>query len=179
MQFGTLEFKPVDRHGNLVAASTRRAIEQYGLSDVWVSEIDPELADTAAFCERYNISQGTSANCVIVEAKRGDNTWYAACVILATTKADINGVVRKQIGARRVSFAPMELTISMTEMEYGGITPIGLPADWPILVDSRVVETARVIIGGGVRGSKLLVPGILLATLPNALVIDMVKPLQA
>ena len=116
-----------------------------------------------------------SANCVIVEAKRADKTWYAACVILATNRTDINGIVRRHLDARKVSFAPMNLAVNMTSMEYGGITPIGLPPEWPIIIDSQVANTGQAIIGSGLRKSKLLVSGSLLASLPNSTVFDISK----
>ena len=175
MQFGKLNFIDISASPQLVPGVVLDSIKSNNLSDVFVSEIDPTLADTAAFCEAYAVDLEVSANCVIVEAKRGDKTWYAACMILATNRADINGVVRKHLDARKISFAPMDLAVSMTGMEYGGITPIGLPADWPIIIDSRVNDTDKIIIGSGLRTSKILVSGNLLASLPNAIVLDIVK----
>lgn len=175
MQFGKLSFGDVLSSPALVPNVVLESVKGNALEDVLVSKIDPGLADTAAFCDAYDIGLEVSANCVIVEAKRGDRTWYAACMILATNRADINGIVRKQLDARKISFASMELAVGMTGMEYGGITPIGLPADWPIIVDSRVSKTDKVIIGSGLRGSKLLVDGRLLASLPHATVLDIVK----
>lgn len=135
---------------------------------VEVTEIDPELADTAAFCNRYGVAADESANCVVIQAKRGSEQWLGACVVLATTRADVNGLVRKHLGARKASFAPVELAVAQSGMEYGGITPIGLPTSWPLLIDSRVVEAERVVVGSGIRGSKLIVGGPALATLPGA-----------
>jgi prolyl-tRNA editing enzyme YbaK/EbsC (Cys-tRNA(Pro) deacylase) len=170
-----LSFQPVSQYYELVALPTKDAVLEYELEDVKVCEIDPSLADTAAFCEYYDIGLDVSANCVIVEARRGDKTWYAACMVLAMTKADINGVIRRHLDARKLSFASMDKAISLTHMEYGGITPIGLPDDWPILVDSQVAGLKSAVIGSGVRGSKLLVSGELLAKLPNAIVISITK----
>jgi prolyl-tRNA editing enzyme YbaK/EbsC (Cys-tRNA(Pro) deacylase) len=175
MQFGTLTFEPVTEHSELVAQPTQAMIEQLSLSDVLVSEIDPGLADTAAFCEQYKIGLDVSANCVVVEARRGETKWYAACMILATDKIDVNSIVRRHLEAKKISFAPMDTAVSLTKMEYGGITPIGLPADWPILVDAKVAETERAIIGSGIRSSKLLVLGTLFASLPNATVMNIAK----
>jgi prolyl-tRNA editing enzyme YbaK/EbsC (Cys-tRNA(Pro) deacylase) len=142
------------------------------LADVLVAEIDPGLADTAEFCEHYGMPLETSANCVIVAAKRGGNVRYAACVVLATTRADVNGVVRRRLDARKASFAPMDDAVSLTGMEYGGITPLGLPDGWPLLVDAAVADAAQVVVGSGVRRSKLLLPGKALISLPNAEVIE-------
>lgn len=175
MQVGKLKFVDVLTLPELVPAVVLNSVKDNRLLEVFVSEIDPTLADTAAFCEAYDIGMGESANCVIVEARRGDATWYAACMILATNRADINGAVRRHLDARKISFAPMELAVGMTGMEYGGINPIGLPADWPIIIDSRVKDKDRIIIGSGLRKSKLLVSGALLVSLPNAVVLDIAK----
>ncbi|GFG50197.1 YbaK/EbsC family protein [Mycolicibacterium agri] len=133
-------------------------------------------ADTAAFCEHYDIGLDVSANCVVAEAKRADRVWYAACMVLATTRADVNGIVRKHLGARKISFAPMDTAVSLTAMEYGGITPVGLPADWPVLVDRNVADQQQVIIGSGVRGSKLLAAPRVLTKLPTAEVLTLTRP---
>jgi prolyl-tRNA editing enzyme YbaK/EbsC (Cys-tRNA(Pro) deacylase) len=168
---------PVTQAIGLVGAPVQDHVQSRNVSDgLWVTEIDPGLADTAAFCEHYRIGLDVSANCVVVEARRADREWYAACVVLATTRADVNGAVRKHIGARKISFAPMDTAVSLTGMEYGGITPIGLPDDWPILVDRSVIDQDRVIIGSGIRGSKLLAATEVLASLPNAEVLAITKP---
>jgi prolyl-tRNA editing enzyme YbaK/EbsC (Cys-tRNA(Pro) deacylase) len=174
-----LAFEPAVDRPDLVAPSVAAVLAAWGevvpsipVTEVAVAEIDPELADTAAFCERYGVGLDESANCVVVAARRGEHTRLAACMVFATTRADVNGLVRKHLGARRASFAAMDVAVAETGMEYGGITPIGLPADWPILVDSRVASTAHVIIGSGVRHSKIAVAGPALGALPNAVVIE-------
>lgn len=166
-----LTFAPVAEAPELVAEPVRRHIKD----GLWVSKIDPDLADTAAFCDHYDIGLDISANCVVVEARRAERSWHAACVVLATTRADVNGIVRKHLGALKISFASMDTAVSLTGMEYGGITPVGLPEDWPILVDEHVIEQERVIIGSGIRGSKLLAATDLLAHLPNAEVLAITK----
>lgn len=171
MQFGTLSFKKVQNADSLLAPPVAEAVKTID-AELYVSEIDPGVSDTAAFCERYEIGMDVSANCVVIEAKRADRVWYAACVILATTRADINSVIRKSLDARKTSFAPMEKAVNMTGMEFGAITPIGLPADWPIFIDTQVAASQKVIIGSGVRHSKLLVPGKLLGELRRASVMD-------
>lgn len=175
MKQGTLNFASLEDNLNLVADPIKKAFQHNELSNIYVAEIDPSLADTSAFCERYKIGKEVSANCVIVEAKRADKVWYAACVILATHRADVNGIVRRYLDARKISFAPMDKAITMSAMEYGGITPVGLPADWPVLVDSVVANTENVIIGSGLRKSKLLIPGKLLATLPSVVIMEITK----
>ena len=109
-----------------------------------------------------------SANCVVVAGKRAGETRYAAVMVLATMRADINGVVRRHLDVRKISFAPQDEAVELTGMEFGGITPIGLPEGWPILIDPAVVAAETVVIGSGIRGSKLLVPAADLLTLPGA-----------
>lgn len=115
-----------------------------------------------------------SANCVVLKAKRADQVWYAAIIVLATTRADVNKTVKKQLDARKPSFASMDEATKLTNMEFGGITPIGLPKDWQLLVDEQVKSQGHLVIGSGIRGSKLLVSGNFLAALPNSQVLDLV-----
>jgi prolyl-tRNA editing enzyme YbaK/EbsC (Cys-tRNA(Pro) deacylase) len=165
---GTLDLLPAHDHPELLAAPVAAALP----GDVWVAAIDATLADTAAFCETYDVGLDVSANCVIVAGRRGEVTRYAACMILATTRADVNGVVRQLLDARKASFAPMDDAVELSGMEYGGITPIGLPADWPVFIDSRIVDLPQIVIGSGVRHSKLVLSGATLASLPTAQVIE-------
>ncbi|GGN31292.1 YbaK/EbsC family protein [Streptomyces fuscichromogenes] len=136
-------------------------------------ETDPRWADTAVFVEHYGQDLlERSANCVVVAGRRGAETTLAACLVLSTTKVDVNGVVRRQLGARKASFAAMDIATGATGMEYGGITPVGLPRDWPLLVDSAVVDLPCVLVGSGRRRGKLLIPGKAFAELPGAVVLD-------
>ena len=144
----------------------------YRRESVGVVEIDPTLSDTAAFCQHYQVGMHQAANCVVLEAKRADKTWLAACVVLGSTRADVNGLARRTLDARRVSFAPMDQAVSQTHMEYGAITPVGLPSEWTILIDKAVADSEYVIIGSGIRKSKLAIPGSALASLPNAIVLE-------
>jgi len=140
--------------------------------DVRAAPIDPELADTAAFCAEYGVEMADSANCVVIAGRRGEVTRYVACIVLATTRADVNNVVRRRIDARKASFAPMDDAVTLTGMEYGGITPIGLPAPWPIYVDAAVLERDVVVIGSGLRRSKIALPAAALPELPGAEVVE-------
>ncbi|MGN6246616.1 MAG: YbaK/EbsC family protein [Motilibacteraceae bacterium] len=171
---GRLEARPALDAPELLAAPVAEALRaDVGLAaQVAVAPIDAELADTAAFCAAYDVGLEVSANCLVVQAKRGERTWYAACLVLATTRADVNGLVRKHLDARKASFAPMDLAVELTGMEYGGITPVGLPADWPVLVDAAVAAAGPVVVGSGLRRSKLVLPGAALAALPSAAVLD-------
>ena len=133
-----------------------------------VAPIDASLADTASFCEAYDVSPAASANCVIVAA---------AVMVLATHRADVNGIVRRHLGARKISFAPHEDAVGLTGMEFGGITPVGLPGGWPILVDEAVGAAGEVVVGSGLRRSKLLLTGADLLTLPGAEQLHLANPL--
>jgi prolyl-tRNA editing enzyme YbaK/EbsC (Cys-tRNA(Pro) deacylase) len=168
---GSLDWQPALVHPELLADVVHKALAVLDFADqILAAQIDPELADTAAFCDRYSVALDQSANCVVVAGKRGGQTSYAAAMLLATTRLDVNGVVRTRLAARKASFAPLDAAVELTTMEYGGITPIGVPG-WPVLVDSRVAETGTVVIGSGVRRSKLALPGALLARLPAGEVI--------
>ena len=170
---GTLRTVPALSRPDLLAEPVAAALRTWSRADeVRVAEIDPELADTVAFCAAYQVGLDVSANCVVVAGKREGQVRYAACVVLATTRADVNGVVRRQLDVRKASFAAMDAAVAETGMQYGGITPIGLPATWPVLVDAAVARTPDVIIGSGLRGSKLALPGKALAELSGAQVIE-------
>jgi prolyl-tRNA editing enzyme YbaK/EbsC (Cys-tRNA(Pro) deacylase) len=175
MTMGDLEVVPAGDRPDLLAPAVASALGALAGTlagdSAGVAEIDPALADTAAFCARYGVEPAESANCVVISGKRGGETRFAACVILATTRADVNGAARRQLDVRKASFAPMDVAVAETGMEYGGITPIGLPADWPVLVDARVAAAPAVVIGSGLRRSKLVLPGAAVAHLPGALVI--------
>ena len=175
ISIGSLAAVPALSRPDLLAAPVATALAALGEAEaaaVGVAEIDPEMADTAAFCERYGVSLAESANCVVIAGRRDGEARYAGCVILATTRADVNNVARRELDVRKASFAAMDDAVAQTEMEYGGITPVGLPQGWPVLVDARVADTPTVVIGSGVRRSKLVLPGTLVASLPGARVID-------
>lgn len=170
---GTLTVEPAAQRTDLLAEPVAKALAALADRDaVGVAAIDAELADTAAFCEAYSSPLSASANCVVVAGKRSGEVRYAAALVLATTRADVNGVIKRRLDVRKASFAPMDEAVSLTGMEYGGITPVGLPADWPILIDKAVAEAPELVIGSGIRGSKLLIPGSVAASLPGAEVID-------
>lgn len=172
---GALTAVPALDRPDLLADPVAHALKLLDPADaarIGVAEIEPGLADTAEFCAEYGSPLESSANCVVVAGRRGDDTRYAACLVLATTRADVNGLVRRHLNARRASFAPMADAVALTGMEYGGITPVGLPADWPVLVDPSVAAADAVVIGSGVRHSKLALPGELGARLPGVEVLD-------
>ncbi|MER7737108.1 YbaK/EbsC family protein [Streptomyces sp. NPDC096538] len=156
-----------------VAAAVRACSGSVPADQILYVETDPRWADTAVFVEHYGRDLlERSANCVVVAGKRGGESTLAACVVLSTTRADVNGVVRRHLGARKASFAPMDTATGETGMEYGGITPVGLPDGWPVLVDAAVVDLPYVLVGSGRRRGKLLVPGKAFAELPGAVVLE-------
>jgi prolyl-tRNA editing enzyme YbaK/EbsC (Cys-tRNA(Pro) deacylase) len=172
---GTLTVHPATERTDLLGAPVVKALAALppeAQDRCGVAEIDPDLADTAAFCEAYGSPPAASANCVVVAGKRAGAQRYAGCLVLATTRADVNGVVRRMLDVRKASFAPMDDAVALTGMAYGGITPLGLPDDWPLLIDAAVAASPELIVGSGVRASKLLVPGDVLASLPGAQVVD-------
>lgn len=140
--------------------------------DVAVAEIDPDLADTAALTEAYDLPLSASANCVVVSGRRAGEERIAACVVRADTRADVNNLVKRTLDVRKASFLAMDRAVEETGMEYGGITPVGLPADWRVLVDASVPDIEVAIIGSGVRRSKLLLSGRDLAELPGVEVLE-------
>jgi len=173
---GKLEFTPAASQPGLLAAPVAAALTDPTWPEpaeaVGVAEIDPDLADTAAFCERYAVAPEESANCVVIAGRREGEIRFAACVVLATTRADVNGVARRALDVRKASFAATEVAVAETAMEYGGITPIGLPAGWLVLVDAAVAAAPQVVVGSGVRRSKLALAGKTLAALPGAVIVE-------
>lgn len=170
VRIGRLALVPASDHQELLADPVAAALleaagQEASFEDAAVAAIDPELADTAAFCAAYDVPLELSANCVVVAGKRAGEQRIAACVVLATTRADVNGVVKRWLDVRKASFLSMDDAVACTGMEYGGITPLGLPGDWPILVDDVVADLPWVIIGSGLRRSKIAIRGSALAWL--------------
>ena len=164
---------PASERPDLVAAPVAAALAGWpGAAEVAVVDIDPDLADTTAMSEAYDIPMTASGNCVVVSGSRAGDERIAACVVRADTRADVNTLVRKLLDVRKCSFLPMDRAVEETGMEYGGITPVGLPAGWRILVHDALLDEPVVVLGSGVRRSKLLVPGRLLAELPGVEVVE-------
>jgi prolyl-tRNA editing enzyme YbaK/EbsC (Cys-tRNA(Pro) deacylase) len=132
---------------------------------------DPDLADTAAFCDAYGYAAEDSANAIVVAGK-GDPARHVMCLVLATCRLDVNKVVRKRLGVRKASFASAEQTVELTGMQIGGVTPFGASTELPLWIDSRVMDRERIIIGGGSRDRKLLIPPDTLLAYPAAEVVD-------
>jgi prolyl-tRNA editing enzyme YbaK/EbsC (Cys-tRNA(Pro) deacylase) len=173
-----LRWEPAATHRDLLGEPVARLLARWsGAAGTLVAPIDPDLADTAEFCRHYGEKLRESANCVVVAGRREGVTRYAACVVLATTRADVNGVVRRLLDVRKASFAAMDDAVALTGMQYGGITPVGLPDGWRLLVAGEVAQADSVVVGSGIRGSKLRLPGAALLDLPGAeLIADLAQP---
>jgi prolyl-tRNA editing enzyme YbaK/EbsC (Cys-tRNA(Pro) deacylase) len=160
----------VDLQNALVEQEVRAHLEAIGV-EYEIVPCDPALADTAAFCKAYGYELEDSANTIVIVGK-GDPRKYVACVVLADTKLDVNGAVRRKLGVKRASFADADTTREITGMAIGGVTVISLPDDLPIWVDSRVMDRQQIILGGGSRSCKVLAPPALLLALPNVEVVE-------
>jgi prolyl-tRNA editing enzyme YbaK/EbsC (Cys-tRNA(Pro) deacylase) len=168
-RLGSLESLSVLSHPDLVAPSVVAALRDWPhTSEIALVEIDPDYADTAAMSERYGVPMSSGANCVVVMGRRDGVERVAACVVRADTRADVNSLVKRTLDVRKASFLAMDRAVDESGMEYGGITPVGLPEDWRVLVDEACLAIEAAVIGSGVRRSKLLVPGPLLAELPRS-----------
>ncbi|HEV7679441.1 MAG TPA: YbaK/EbsC family protein [Candidatus Dormibacteraeota bacterium] len=151
-------------------SAVRSVLDALGAEYEWMP-CDPDFADTAAFCERYGVSPDISANTIVVASRRGPQA-YCACVVLATTRLDVNNTVRRMMGVPKASFASAEETVELTGMRIGGVTPYGLPDGMPLYVDAGVMERDEVVTGAGSRSAKVrLRPGVL-QRLPNATVVQ-------
>lgn len=156
---------PLDPESTVLAS-----LDQLGI-EYELIEIDPEYADTAAFCDKYGYPLENSTNAIVIASKRGPKE-FSACLALATTRVDVNRTVRSLMGVKRVSFASAEDMAALTGMRAGGVTPFALPADIPLYVDSRIMDLEWIIVGSGGRNSKLKVSPSALRKLPNFQLID-------
>lgn len=159
--------RPVASRPDLVPPAVLEAAQRW-IPEALVFEIDPDHADTDTLCRVYDLPAEAMGNAVLVLGRRGGEERRACCMTLAHRRVDVNNVVRHRLDARKASFAPMDLAVSESGMEYGGITPVGLPSTWPVWVDAAVAATPELCIGSGIRGSKLVVPGAALLNLPGA-----------
>jgi len=137
-----------------IETKVKKRLEELSIIYEWVP-VDPSFADTAEFCEKYGYSMEESGNTIIVASKRGALK-YAACIVLGVDRLDVNKKVRKLMEVSRLSFANAEATTNLTGMIIGGVTPFGLPEDLPVYVDSKVMVTSRLILGGGSRSGKIV-----------------------
>ncbi len=172
MEIGGLSGTAALSRRELLAAPVAAALERWPYAgQAEVVEIDPSLADTVALTTAYDLPLEASGNCVVVGGRRDGAERIAACVVRADTRADVNDLVKRRLDVRKASFLGMEEAVGRTGMEYGGITPVGLPEDWRVMVDEVLSTMPVVVVGSGVRRSKLLLPGRLLAELPRVEVV--------
>jgi len=157
-----------------IEARVRAAVAALTVDGAEVVECDPALADTAEFCAAYGYSPDDSANAIVVIGKPsgGQEPSYVCCLVLATTKLDVNRVVRRRLAVKKASFASADDTRAITGMAIGGVTPFALPATLPIWVDARVMERDRIVVGGGSRAAKVVGPPAMLRELPGVEVVD-------
>ncbi|MFN8097215.1 MAG: YbaK/EbsC family protein [Dermatophilaceae bacterium] len=167
--FPGLDSLPVEGHTHLVAPAVAAvlAAHPYLAARLAVVEIDPGSADTEAMTTAYDLPLPASANCVVISGRRDGVERIAACVVAADTRADVNNLAKRRLDVRKASFHPMDRAVAETGMEYGGITPIGLPPQWRLFVDARLLGQEKAIIGSGLRRSKLLLPGTAFADIPG------------
>jgi prolyl-tRNA editing enzyme YbaK/EbsC (Cys-tRNA(Pro) deacylase) len=175
---GDLDWQPALDRPDLLAPATHAALASWAdarpeVADlVLVAASDPGLADTAAYVEAYHVPMEASVNCVVIAGTREGRERVAAAAVRADTRADVNRVMRRLLDVRKCSFMPMDAAVAGSGMAFGGITPIGLPGDWPVYLDARVAQVPTALIGSGIRGSKLLLPGELLRELPGTTVVE-------
>ena len=174
-EFHGLLAESVEDREDLLAEPVRDALRGWKHNDqVGVVQIDPDLADTAALTAAFDLPLSASGNCVLVSGKRDGEERVAACVVPASMRADVNGVVKRYMNVRKASFLPRDRAVDDSGMEFGGITPLGLPDGWSVLIEASILDERLVVIGSGLRRSKILLPGELLAELPGA---DIVRDL--
>lgn len=170
---GSLTTAPATEHPELLGAPVAAFLASWPpAGEVGVVAIDPAHADTAGTVEVYGVPWDRGANCVVVMGKREGVERIAACVVRGDTRADVNNRVKRLLDVRKCSFLSHDRAVAETGMEHGGITPLGLPASWRLLIDARVPELDAVLIGSGIRGSKIIAPGAALAALPGAEIVD-------
>lgn len=179
-----INFVPAIEHLDLVCPAVASFLLDWQgrtpVDAIMVAAIDPAFAGGTELCDFYGLSPEFAANCVIVEFVRASTKGFAAAVVPVGRKADLNGIVRRHLGARRVSLAAVDEVLPLSGMEYGSITPIGLPPSWSILVDSTLAAAPRVIVGSGLLHSKLSLPGNALLELSDtASVLSLVRQLDA
>jgi prolyl-tRNA editing enzyme YbaK/EbsC (Cys-tRNA(Pro) deacylase) len=163
--FEKLNPVPAVERPDLMAESTFQALELIPQAQVFA--IDPELSETESVCQTFDLPHDIMGNAVLVMGRREGEVRQCCCMSLANRRVDVNGFVRKQLNVRKASFAPMELAVESSGMEYGAITPVGLSSDWPVWIDESLRDVPWLIVGSGVRHGKLIVPGASLLNLPG------------
>lgn len=176
MYIGKLCFEPVIEHEEMVPEVIFQTVKNWSgkvkKESFLVAEIDPIFAGGKELCEHYDIDIKIGANCLVVEGKRNKQSSYAVCLVPVGYKYNMSSVIRKAMNMRQVSVAPLQMVLDTVQMEYGSITPIGLPIDWPLYIDPLVMKNERIIIGGGFVKCKLSILTQALLDMPNSVVLD-------
>lgn len=172
----SLVFKNVTENKELLATSTYESIirtfSDKEKENILVAEIDSEYMDGIKLCKHYNLDTNTGVNCLICECKRGENISYIALLVPVGYRYNMSSTVRKYTNSRSVSVEPLEYVLEQTKMEYGSINPIGLPEDWKIFIDPKVMEVDRIICGSGLQKSKLSLPSSYLLKIKNTEILE-------
>lgn len=169
MKIGNLEFSPLKENKSIIAENVLNFFINSDLIDeIKVAEIDEQFIGGVELCEHYNIDKSQGANCLVVEGVRGESKTYCALIVPVGYKYNMSNIVRKEIGARIVSVANLEATLNITKMEYGSITPFGIPNNWLTFIDPLVLINEYIIMGSGLKKSKILIPSNILLSLPNS-----------
>ncbi len=164
-----LDFQPIKDHPELVSESVYEAAKD---SSVLVGRIDPQYMNGTALSDHYDVELEDGANCIVVKGKRGEERMLAAVLVPVGYRADINGLVCEKLNAKKVSMAPLEEVLQETGMEYGSVTPVGLPTTWKVLIDNQLMEKKNIIVGSGKQISKLLVSTAFLRMQPNVEIVE-------
>lgn len=171
-----LDFKKIEENKDLIAETTYNCIKSLFSKEeqenILVAEIDPEYMDGIKLCEHYNIDIKTGANCLVCECKRGENKSHVALLVPTGYKYNMSSTVRKYTNSRMVSVASLDFVLEQTKMEYGSINPIGLPKEWKVFIDPKVMEAERIICGSGLQKSKLSLPSKYLLKLNNVEILE-------
>jgi len=156
---------------DVIESAVRRRVVELATPSVEIVDCDPALADTAAFCTAYGYSLDDSANAIVVIGK-ADPPRFVMCLVLASSRLDVNNAVRRRLGVKKASFASADATAQLTGMVVGGVTPFAAPSDVPIWVDAAVMRRDRIVVGGGSRSCKVVGPPSMLTELTNVEVVD-------
>lgn len=171
-----LDFKKIEENKHLLAETTYDCIKNLFSKEeqknILVAEIDPEYMEGIKLCEHYDIDIKTGVNCLVCECKRGENKRYVALLVPTGYKYNMSSTVRKYTNSRMVSVAPLDYVLEKTKMEYGSINPIGLPQEWKIFIDPKVLEVERIICGSGLQKSKISLPSKYLLKLNNVEILE-------
>ena len=172
MELKRLNFLKALDYPDLMSPTVNAMLCNLDAQNSQVALIDSQFSGGKEFCSQYGFLESEGVVCIVVEAIRGDNKSYAMCVASVGHKLNFNSVVRKTLGVRRVSLAPLDYVLKKTKMEYGSITAIGLPQSWPVLIDQDVLKPLQIIIGSGLKKSKLKISTEFLQKLPNVKIVE-------